>query len=159
MDTAISSLRDYAKKLKQSEREITEQLAEYGKEVVDGAYSMGDALDISEYSVDVRRIPSGHAIVATGDNVMFLEFGTGVMTEDCEEKISAELPPIKPGEWSQNEGIGQFVPGSHEYWFYGKENGKSILWTGTPATKGFYYANELMKKQAESIVKKAVSKI
>lgn len=153
IDNAITTLRTYSKNLKQATKQIAEELANLGAQVVDGAYSMGDSLDAVEYDVYTKRMPGGYVIVAEGNSVMFLEFGTGIMTEDY-EKSGVGLPPIVPGSYSQTEGMKHFIPGEHEYWFYERRK-----YTGTPATKGFYFANKQMQEQAEKIVRKALRKL
>lgn len=52
-------------------------------------------------SIFVEVLPDGKGIKAKGDQVVFLEFGTGVKVRDHE--LSAPLPvEIMPGSWSES---------------------------------------------------------
>ena len=84
------------------------------------------------------------SIVAEGEGVAFAEFGTGV-------HAAYDLPTnitVAPGSWSQSpHGQGQFVPGEHEYWFYG---GERI--TGTQPRNGIYGAAMAIEDNLNEII-------
>lgn len=157
---SIASAHDYFEKYAKTLKyvkflsRITSELGQIGAEVIDGAYSGGDEYDQGEYTIRCQKIAGGGCLlIAEGQNVMFLEFGTGVMT-DVEYGSDEVGLFVYPGSWSQSEGVGQFVPGKHEYWFYDRK-----FYRGTPATKGFYFASKVMKDKAVGIVKKAVAEL
>lgn len=142
INAAVKMLNRYADGIAKAAEEIARRLAEIGVQVVDQSYSFtGEA-----YTVRKEQTENGYMIIAEGDNVLFLEFGTGVLTEDYEHPNAEGLPVIAPGSWSQTEGMKHFIPGIHEYWYYNRRK-----YSGTIATQGFYFAKKEMKEQAKQI--------
>ena len=147
IESAVSELKHYSKRLRKAEDIICEELIKIGAEVIDVQYSMTG----EEYDLMYQKTEDGYVLMALGDNVMFLEFGTGVMTaSDYGESLGLTI--VEPGMWSQTEGRGFFRPG-HEYWYWHRHK-----YTGTIATKGFLFATQEMKEQAERIVKRVIKK-
>lgn len=142
IDNAISVIEKYRNNLKNTEDAIAKRLAEIGAQVVDQSYSItGEA-----FTVHSEKTDNGYMIIAEGENVVFLEFGTGVLTEDYEHPNAEGLPDITPGSWSQTEGKGHFIPGVHEYWYHNRKK-----YSGTIATQGFYFAKKEMMTQVNQI--------
>jgi len=128
---------------------IVEELTKLGTEIVDYQYNL------SHEEYDVSCIVNGNSsmIIAEGQNVMFLEFGTGVYTEDTTDEMETEgLPPIFAGSYSQTEGRGHFRP-DHQYWYYNR-----VKYQGTLPTRGFYFASREIKEQAVDIAVKVFKK-
>lgn len=151
IDKAIAELQKYSKSTKRKAEKIADELTKIGAKIVDDRYSMAhednESYAVTYYTYKDKGFPSC-AIVARGENVMFLEFGTGIYTDDFSDEFEHEpLPPIFGGSWSQSEGKGHFRP-DHQYWYY---NG--IKYQGTLPMMGFYFATKEMKNQAESIVR------
>ena len=144
-DTA-DKLRDYAKKLKKAEDEILYQLAELGAKEVEISYAGAD--EEKEYDVYFRQTENGYVIIAEGENVVFLEFGTGIDTENYPDNQFTEAD-VYPASWSWSEGSGTFY--RYGYWHY-----KRKLYYGTPAYKGFYFAKKEMVEQADKIIKRVL---
>lgn len=150
IDRAISKIKQYQAALDKKVNEIVEKLAQLGAEVVEFQY-----YSTHEDYYEVSCIVNGNSsmIIAEGENVMFLEFGTGVYTEDHTEEMETKgLPVIFPGSWSNTEGMGQFRP-DHQYWFH-----KHVMYQGTLPSRGFYFASKEIKEQAVGIAKKVFKK-
>lgn len=151
LNNALIALEKICLNIESACNEITERLAKIGRQVVEAEYL--SAMDEKPFEVTIEQTNKGYMVIATGENVVFLEFGTGVLTEDYEGRES-ELPIlIQPGSWSQTEGRGNFVVGSHEYWYHNRKK-----YSGTIATKGFYFAKQEMKEQAKIIAKEVFHK-
>lgn len=149
IDNAISQIKAYRNSLQSKIETIVERLAILGTQVVEYQYGL------SHEDFEVSCITNGNSsmIIAEGDNVVFLEFGTGVYTEDHSSEMEAEgLPPIFAGSYSQTEGMGHFRP-DHQYWYY-----EGIKYAGTLPTQGFYFASKEIKEQAVEIAKKVFKK-
>lgn len=144
IDEAIKRLDDYNKKFVKACDKIEEELARLGAMIVDNNYQM--IADSGTYVVDWVQTKDGWMAIAQGDTVVFLEFGTGILTQDYPHPKSEGLPRIAPGEWSQTEGSGQYIVGVHEYWHY---RGKK--YTGSVATHGFYFAKKELKERGVQI--------
>lgn len=144
VDNAIAKVNSYKNSLQEKANEICSKLAVIGAQVVEYAY-YGD----EDYEVSCITNGNSSMIIAEGSEVLFLEFGTGIYTEDHTGEMETEgLPPIFPGSYSQLEGRGFFRPG-HEYWFFQHKK-----YVGAYPTRGFYMASQEMKEQAVEIAKK-----
>lgn len=93
---ALAALEKYERDVEKAADVYTKELASIGREAAYWAYSPAGV------QLDVERIENGHKIVAKHDQIMFLEFGAGVPTQDHE--LSKPLGiPIAPGSWSDSE--------------------------------------------------------
>ena len=151
IDNAIKRVKDYQKSLDSKVNEIVSKLAVLGMQVVEYQYNSSE--DYAVYEVSCITNGDSSMIIAEGENVMFLEFGTGVYTEDHTDEMETKgLPVIFPGSWSNTEGMGQFRP-DHQYWFH-----KHVMYQGTLPSRGFYFASKEIKEQAVDIAKKVFKK-
>lgn len=156
IDRAVTELQNYSKSINSKAKQVADELTRIGAKIVDDRYSMAheeeESYSVTYYIYEDEEVENC-AIIASGENVMFLEFGTGVYTDDFSDEFEHDrLPPIFGGSWSQSEGKGHFRP-DHQYWYY---NG--IKYAGTLPMMGFYFATKEMKAQAENIVRKAFAK-
>lgn len=100
-------------------RLAAEALAEF----INGEWSVGVTgyigdIDAYAYAVPLDR-NRGYKIVASGEDIYFLEFGTGVFaTDSIPSSYGAISVPVGPGTYSQSVGSGQFIKGVKEYWFW-----------------------------------------
>lgn len=132
--------------------EATEKLAKLGCQVVKENFSLLDSDETKEYIVDFKKTTDGYVIYATGENVIFLEFGTGDFVTDLEYPEAEGLPSLAAGSWSVSEGKGVYA--KYGFWHY-----KRKLFRGTYATRGFYYANDTIKLEAVRIIKEVFAKM
>ena len=147
IDNAIKKIDQYKNSLQKKAEEVLSQLAVMGMEVVNYAY--GD----EEYEISCIVNGDNAMIIAEGSEVVFLEFGTGVYTEDHTYEMETEgLPPIFAGSYSQTEGSGQFRAG-HEYWYYNHRK-----YVGSIPLRGFYMASKEIKEQAVNVAIKVFKK-
>ena len=149
IDNAISRIKAYSKTLQDKANEIASQLVIMGAQVVDYAYGGND----EDYEITCITEGNRSMIIAEGAEVLFLEFGTGVYTEDHTYDMETEgLPPIFAGSYSQTEGMGHFRVG-HEYWYYDRKK-----YVGSIPMRGFYMASKEMREQAVQIAIKVFKK-
>lgn len=149
---ALKELRDYKKEVSRRANEVVSRLAQMGTEIVDTQFSIVAEQDPPE----VYCLVNGNSamIIAEGDNVVFLEFGTGVDVTDKTGDLGMEtegLPPIYAGSWSETQGRGVFA--RFGYWHY-----KNQLYTGTMATQGFYFASKEIREKAVEEAKRIFKK-
>lgn len=104
IDRAIKYLEKYDKLVEKAADAYTEELANIGREAAYYAYHSNST------SLDVEKTDKGHKIVASGSQVVFLEFGTGAPTKTHElsAPVEAEID-ISPGGWSRTEGTGKLA--------------------------------------------------
>lgn len=149
IDNAIAELKKYSINLQDKANEIARELAYLGRNVVDTHYAQSHEL----YVLYVDVVENTAMVIAVGDNVVFLEFGTGVYADDHTEGMETEgLPPIYGGAWSQSEGMGHFRP-DHQYWYY-----EGIKYQGTLPMQGFYFASKEIQNRAVEIARQVFKK-
>lgn len=99
INAAIQALEGLRKERKQKITEYIHKLCLKGAAAAKNAYGS---------LVTVEVTPDGKGILAQGDQVIFLEFGAGVYTEDHGLTIGADLNIIiAPGGWSEGDPEGQ----------------------------------------------------
>lgn len=146
INNAIVQIRNYKKTLQSKIEDILLELATMGQEIVETQFSLVSEHESFEVSCEVSG--NNAIIIAEGENVVFLEFGTGVDTIDTTADMETSgLPPIYPGSWSETEGTGVFA--RHGFWHY-----KGVLYEGTMATMGFYFASKEIKERAVEVTKR-----
>lgn len=147
---AIDALYGKGEWVEQKCEELSRRLAEIGmREAVvsyQGAATEGNA----NVGVKIYPIDHGYAIEAYGEDVFFVEFGTGVMAgKGYETDEITPSVPITPGSWSETHAQKFSKDG---YWYYG---GKK--YTGTQPYMGMYKASKAIKanlqKAAEEVFK------
>ena len=87
------------------------------------------------------------ALTATGENLLFIEFGAGVFFNSGGGKW-AERPPgiANIGEYGKKRG-------RQRKWYFTDENGKSQATRGTPEQPGMFMASQEMRRKIEQVVK------
>lgn len=99
VNAAIAALKKHEVWRKQKITEYIHKLCLEGARAAKAAYGG---------QVDVHVMEDGRGIIAQGDQVIFLEFGAGVYTEDHGLTIGSDLNIIiAPGGWSEGDPEGQ----------------------------------------------------
>lgn len=155
----INDLKAYKSWMKARMHDLTERAAEIGAEEVGSDYAHvapWDTVDGSkDFSIDVRKSKKGYAIEASGDDVLFLEYGAGasygsqgsdVDYSDSEGfvVVGADAPygpgtyPDGKGHW--NDPRGWYLPGAH---------GKKSF--GNPPSAGMYHAKVKIEQSLDAL--------
>lgn len=137
---AIAKLKDYKKGLERKRRLLIEKLALVGANEASVRFTTAIYDGANDVAVNLRRIKDGWAIVAKGQAVCFIEFGSGVYHN-----------PVEPYPLPRPEGvvgIGEYGKGrgSRPIWVYYDETGKKVFARGNPAALGMWYATEEMRR-------------
>ena len=144
---AVKHLTWFSRKVVEGSNEITRRMAELCADTARAAYANNEGND--DVTVSVEEIRGGHAVVASGEDVYFLEFGAGVAAGSGYD-TSVITPPvdISPGSWSKTFGTKEFD--TYGSWHHDKEK-----YTELVPKKGMYYgvkaATEQMDKIAEEV--------
>lgn len=127
--------------------ELIRRLAEVGANVASIHFAGGWIDGNDDVEVSIIPLNDGYEVLANGESVCFLEFGTGIAAGNGYD-TSEITPPvdITPGSWSKYHG-NNFREG-HEYWYY---NGRKYEMT-TPRM-GMYHAYNESKRQLEQIAR------
>lgn len=156
VDSAISRIDAFTKKLKKLDTELPRVLAEYGAEGAQVRFDtaiydvlLNGAGTIADIRVTAEPIPDGFAVVANGREVCFVEFGAGVHFNGAESYKGTRPAEVK--------GIGQFGQGKGKQNVWGYYNGFSgnlSLTYGTPASNAMYYTTRDMKRRLSATARR-----
>ncbi len=142
------ALLDKVQNLERPLKEACKELCEMAELVVERRYSMYPQSGNVDYMTEIEELPFGYRLTVSGEDVGFLEFGTGIFAspDEFESQVSYD---IAPGSWSELHAR-QFREG-HLYWWYGGEKTQ-----GTPPTRGMHVALEEVRNNIDEIVKRKV---
>lgn len=139
---AIEELKKYQKEIKPKLDEVCRRVAEVGR---DEALSIINGIRLQDGNaverVDVVPTDNGYKLVMEGEDVYFIEFGTG-------DGVSAHYDvsvPVAWGSWSAEHSQMLWNKG---FWYY-----DNVRYTGTTAYMPMYYAERKMREEAPRIVK------
>lgn len=144
---ALKELQRYQREIKPKLDEVCKRLAEIGRQEA-AAIAYGAALNSTgntDVYVDAVPIENGYKIVMSGEDIYFIEFGTGIFAGDYPGDASNVSVGIMPGDWSDTHAR-KFS--DYGYWFYGGQ-----ILEGTPAYMPMYYAGRKMREEMPRIVK------
>lgn len=127
---AIQQVRDYRQSLKPIAYKIAKMVADYGVEYAREAYETADYDGDKQIDVKIDERKNGYAVVADGEAVCFIEFGTGVYYNSTNTGYPLHRP----------EGLVDIGE-------YGLEHGRDESWkyVGNPGTMGQPLGNGAIK--------------
>lgn len=139
---AMKELEKYQKEIKPKLDEVCKRLAEIGRDealsIINGIRQQeGNAVE----RVDVAKIDNGYKLVMEGEDVYFIEFGTG---DGVEPHFDTSVP-VAWGTWSAEH---KQMLWNNGFWYY-----HHVRYTGTPAYMPMYYAEKKMREEMPRIVK------
>lgn len=149
--SAINRIETIKKRLERVD-EYTKRLADIGVKVATEAFTSALSNPDFTSSVSVTAIPDGnggYVIRAEGDEVAFIEFGTGVYYNGS-GSYPGDLPAgvSKIGDYGQGKG-------SRRAWGYyaGGDKSNLVITHGHYRSAGMYNAEKAMAEEAVSIIK------
>ena len=142
---AIKELERYQKEIMPKLQRVCERLAEVGRDEAQRFFDM--AHEGNEGTrVTTKTLDNGCAVVAEGDSVYFVEFGTGDIIDDVTGTHGFSVSiPVKSGSYSEANGGPYSVKG---YWYY-----KRVRYTETPIYAPMFQAERKMREELPKIVK------
>ena len=125
-------------------RDIESKLAETAKRLCEVGQQVAQAGFGSHANVTTRPTGSGYAVVIEGDEVLFIEFGTGDAAGIHAQEYDAVPAVVRPGSWSETH--------AHMYeklgfWYFG-----NTKFTETPPHPYTYDAYQAMVEALPKIV-------
>lgn len=151
IDRAIKQLQDYQKKLDEKANKIAQRLAEMGATNVSLGFARAIYNGKKDIDVTVENLGEGkYAIVASGETVLFAEFGAGVKYGDghpqaAEFGMGPGTYPYGKGHWDDPNGwwIPKSAGGGHTY--------------GNPPNMPMYNTEQALKKEIERVAREVFS--
>lgn len=151
----------FQKKIKRQTEEFVKALAERGVEIAQLKFSTAVYAGTNDVSVKVEdEGKNKKAVVAMGNAVLFIEFGTGILyPDDHPEKVDGVSPR---GTYGQGKGANP-----RGWAYYGdpgnepssrvvhvSKDGRQVVKTqGSPANKCLYESREALRQDWESIAR------
>ena len=149
---AIKELKAYRDSLEDRKQQLLDELANIGVREASVRFitAMYDGVNDSE--VTLETIENGYRIVAEGNAVAFIEFGTGVYHNPTEP-----YPNPRP---NGIVGIGEYGKGygKRQAWGFKDETGELVITHGNPAAMPMWYASEEMRNSILKIAKRVFGK-
>lgn len=153
--TGINQLQDELKEYQrwQQERakELAERLAVLGGTVASIRFKRAFYKGMMDATVSVVAIPDGYKVVANGESVLFIEFGTGIKhgyghPEAQEFGMGPGTYPDGKGHWNDPNG-----------WYLPKSAGGGHTY-GNPPAMPMYEARKQIEQELPRIVKEVFTK-
>lgn len=148
---AIDALESYQKKLKEKQRQMLEIAADSAS--ADALNRFDTAQYDGDFSISVYKEMENAKtafVVAEGDEVAFIEFGTGARYPDIHP--NATEPWMEHGSWSLGE-YGKGHWSDPQGWFYDQGDGTYKHTYGNPANMCLYYTAREIEKRIPDIAK------
>ena len=140
---AIREVEAYRRSLERKGKLLAKRLAEVGLHVAKIRFMNAQYDGFNDVSVSVEETTSGYAVVAKGEAVAFIEFGTGVYNP--EHPMGAELGMIH-GSYGQGKG-------KRKAWGYYDDAGQLHITRGNSPAMAMYAADRDMLQQVSRIAK------
>ena len=147
IDVAIKNLKQYKKEFAIKESEFIRRLAEIGVRIASGTYAIADYDGTKDIIVRMVKTGKGYAVVAEGETVGFVEFGTGVRNR---EWSGDNLDYTPPSHGTYGDGHGKQ---SYGWWFNPSDGGKAVHTHGNPPAEGMLSARDAMVHRVAQIAR------
>ncbi len=144
---AIKKLKQYEKEFEQKEAEFVRRLAEIGVSVARAGFAIADYDGIKDVVVSLEKTSTGVAVVASGETVGFIEFGTGVKYPEW-DNTDAEYTPPEHGTYGKGRG-----KNPHGWYFKQNEGGAARHTYGNPPAEAMLAARDEMISRVAQIAR------
>jgi hypothetical protein len=144
---ALKQVQQYKKDFAVKEKEFVRRLAEIGVRVAQSGFSTADYDGVNDVSVSMVQTGSGYSVVASGETVGFIEFGTGVKHPEW-DNTNMDYTPPKHGTYGKGQG-----KNPHGWWFKQNEGGKATHTYGNPPADAMRTARDEMVARVTQIAR------
>lgn len=142
INAAIKQIKRYQKDFAAKEREFCRRLAEVGVRVAQAGFSTADYDGTNDVAVAMVRNGNGYSVVASGETVGFIEFGTGIRYPEWDSTGMEYVPP-KHGTYGKKRGA------NPNGWFF--HRGRHTY--GNPPAEAMRTARDVMIEQVIQIAR------
>lgn len=147
INRAIKEVEQYKLDIQRKEKLLLEKLSYLGVKEASIRFTTAMYDGVNDSSVSLEQTSNGYAIVAQGNAVAFIEFGSGVYHNSSEP-----YPNPRP---AGIVGIGEYGKGrgKRKAWGYRDEGGEVVITRGNPASMPMWYATEEMRRSILQIAR------
>ena len=147
INAAIKKLNQYEKEFKRKEAEFVSRLKELGVSVATTGFAMADYDGVNDVLIAETQLGTRALVIAYGETVGFIEFGTGIKFREYD---SAGLEFTPPPHGSYGEGKGKNPHG----WFFKQSDGAAARHTyGNPPAEALLTARDTMIERVVQIAR------
>ena len=144
---ALNQVQQYKKDFLVKEKEFVRRLAEIGVRVAQAGFATADYDGVNDVSVSMVRTGNGYSVVASGETVGFIEFGTGVKYPEWDNADMDYTPP-KHGTYGKGQG-----KNPHGWWFRQNEGSRANHTYGNPPAEAMRTARDEMVERVTQIAR------
>ena len=144
---AIEKLKQYKKDFKAKEQEFIRRLAEIGVRVAQAGFATADYDGVNDVVVNMVKTRRGYSVVASGETVGFIEFGTGVKYPEWDD-FEMDYTPPKHGTYGKGQGA---IPG--HWWFKQNEGARARHTYGNHPAEAMRTARDEMVERVTQIAR------
>ena len=130
-------------------KELARELCELAERVVNERYGSYYVFydGNTDYSTEIEELPNGFRLTAYGEDIGFLEFGTGIFASP--DEFAGDFG-VYPGSWSETHAK-QFNLQTHPYWYW-----RGQKTAGMPPTRGMHEALETIQNEFNAMAKEKI---
>jgi hypothetical protein len=144
---AIRKLGQYEKEFKAKETEFIRRLKEIGVSVAETGFAMADYDGINDVLIAETQNESRAAIIAYGQAVGFIEFGTGVKFREYDSS-STEFTPPPHGSYGKGKGA------NPKGWYFSQNEGAAGRHTfGNVPAEAMLTARDVMVERVVQVAR------
>lgn len=147
IDRAIKQLKVYERDFEAKEKEFVKRLAEIGLSVARTGFQLADYDGERDVVVTMNQSGSRATIVASGETVGFLEFGTGILNPEWSGSTETGYKPPPHGTYGKGKGA------NPKGWYFTSGPGASQHTYGNPPAEAMLTAREAMIEQVTKIAR------
>lgn len=146
-DNVVKELEKYQKDIKPKLDEVCKRLAEIGLQVAQEHWDGGDLHGNNDATfMPITPIGNGYKIVFQGEDVYFVEFGTG-------NEVAPHMETSVPVAWGTWSAENKQQLWNYGFWWYGGERLE-----GTPAYMPMYYASKAIRENIKRVYNEVFGK-
>ena len=146
IDKAIKQLEQYKKDFLAKEEIFVKKLAEIGVSVASTGFALADYDGVNDVSVRLEWQGNKAAVIAEGETVGFIEFGTGVKYPEWDNS-GMEYTPPKHGTYGKGHGA------RPKGWYFKPGEGAVQHTYGNPPAEAMRTARDVMIEKVTQIAR------
>lgn len=147
INAAIKQLQQYERDFKTKETEFVRRLKELGVSVATTGFAMAEYDGVNDVLIAETQLGSRAAVIAYGETVGFIEFGTGVKYPEW-DSAGMDYTPPKHGTYGKGRG-----KNPHGWYFKQSDGAKARHTHGNPPAEAMLTARNEMIDQITSIAR------
>ena len=147
VSAALEQVEQFKKDFLEKEKLFVQRLADIGVRVAQAGFSTADYDGINDVTVSMVKTRKGYSVVASGETVGFIEFGTGVKYQEWDNTDMDYTPP-KHGTYGKGQGANR-----HGWWFNPNAGGKAVHTYGNVPAEAMRTARDEMVERVTQIAR------